>query len=302
MWLQVLASPHSSSDRASTWSHGAATKSSSTSSTSGSDSLALYNREYEMECLAALCSGSPGGMSLILGPRNAGKTAVLQEYIRRRQLEGTICFINAREGAINTPSRLSEQLRRKSLSQLIKPLLSFDAPTKDFIDAVQNAAGALQEKVKIDGAEFNVGAAAFTAFLALFVKDTSKAAPLEVVIEAYKGLLSMWEQAKEQGRLQDDSPPLLVVDEANQLMAWGEEYKADRDALLAFLVDITKAQKRSHVLLATSEYAFQMWLNQGEAKPVLAVHQPPAGLHQGEARPSSTTCAFLLYQPSDGTP
>lgn len=85
--------------------------------------------------------------------------------------------------------------------------------------------------------------------------------PLAMVTEAYIALLDAWNKARAAGSLKDDMPQVLVLDEANVLMAWGDQYKAERQALLRFFVAITKARRRSHVILATSEYSFLSWLS-----------------------------------------
>lgn len=89
--------------------------------------------------------------------------------------------------------------------------------------------------------------------------------PLAMVTEAYIALLDAWNKARAAGSLKDDMPQVLVLDEANVLMAWGDQYKAERQALLRFFVAITKARRRSHVILATSEYSFLSWLSKGKA-------------------------------------
>ena len=56
--------------------------------------------------------------------------------------------------------------------------------------------------------------------------------------------------------------PVIVIDEANKLMGW-DKYPADLDTLLSYFVQITKQANRCHVLMATSEYGFQIWMNKG---------------------------------------
>lgn len=57
--------------------------------------------------------------------------------------------------------------------------------------------------------------------------------------------------------------PVLVIDEANVLMGW-DKHPVERDALLRFLVQIAKQKNCCHVLMATSEYGFQTWLNESK--------------------------------------
>jgi hypothetical protein len=56
--------------------------------------------------------------------------------------------------------------------------------------------------------------------------------------------------------------PVLVIDEANKLMRWSGQHDSDLETLLSFLVRISKeGSGRCHVLLVTSEFGFQWWLN-----------------------------------------
>ena len=70
------------------------------------------------------------------------------------------------------------------------------------------------------------------------------------VIEAYSSILR---------QRKSGTPPVLVIDEANVLMGW--DSGKDLDTLLRFFVHATKESKRSHVVLATSEYAVLHWLS-----------------------------------------
>ncbi|KAF6265761.1 hypothetical protein COO60DRAFT_1266184 [Scenedesmus sp. NREL 46B-D3] len=93
-------------------------------------------------------------------------------------------------------------------------------------------------------------------------------APAEIsmatVLKAYSDVLDAWDQARATGKVSGSSKwPLLVIDEANKLMAWQGHYDTELQQLLSFFVAITKANNRSHVMLATSEYGFLAWLNKG---------------------------------------
>ena len=58
--------------------------------------------------------------------------------------------------------------------------------------------------------------------------------------------------------------PVVVIDEANKLMKWTDKYPDELDSFLSNLVALSKQENRCHVLLATSEYAFQGWLTGGK--------------------------------------
>ena len=57
--------------------------------------------------------------------------------------------------------------------------------------------------------------------------------------------------------------PVVVIDEANKLMKWTDKYPDELDSFLSNLVALSKQENRCHVILATSEYAFQAWLTEG---------------------------------------
>ena len=56
---------------------------------------------------------------------------------------------------------------------------------------------------------------------------------------------------------------MIVIDEANVLMGW-DKHPVELASMLRFFVQITKEDKRCHVLMATSEYGFLVWMNKGE--------------------------------------
>ena len=73
-------------------------------------------------------------------------------------------------------------------------------------------------------------------------------------------LLGAWEKALANG--ERSKWPVIVIDEVNVLMGW-DKYSVERATLLRYFVQVTKQEKRCHVLMATSEYGFQAWLNDG---------------------------------------
>jgi hypothetical protein len=115
----------------------------------------------------------------------------------------------------------------------------------------------------------------FAPILKAFAGDlswTSEITPLGMVTEAYVQLLYAWHQARAAGSLKDDMFPVLVIDEADVLMRWKDESKAELQTLLSFFVSISKAQRQSHVILATSDHSFRDWLSKG-TKFCQIVHQ-----------------------------
>jgi hypothetical protein len=87
------------------------------------------------------------------------------------------------------------------------------------------------------------------------------------VVSTYTQLLSTLEQARAAGALTGDLQyPVLIIDEANVLMEWSNSYPSELGVLLRFFVATTKQTHYGHVVLATSEYAFQTWLTESECR------------------------------------
>jgi hypothetical protein len=263
--VQVLSAKDASSDRASS---SSSSSSSSSRASSASSSYPFFNRSKEVSHLADLCSAPPDAISVILGPRSAGKTALLTEFMHRRGLLDSRCFIDARETPFKTPSDLAMALLKSAIPKLAQQLF----PEVTGIELAKAVAGVLSgvvDKHKLaDGSELTISGGVFAPIVKALAGDVSWALetpPLAMITEAYIALLDAWNKARAAGSLKDDMPPVLVVDEANVLMARGDQYKAERQALLGFFVAITKARRRSHVILATSEYSFQSWLSKGKA-------------------------------------
>jgi hypothetical protein len=190
---------------------------------------------------------------------------LLQEYMASRGLTRSQCFIDARATAVTTPSALASRLQRTGLPQLLQQLFPVGLGVFDVLAALKKAFDATQDTLTIGDNKFTISGSAFSALLGAFAADTEETPALDKVTEAYITLLDLWDQARAAGTLQDSIPPVLVIDEVNVLMEWGEQYEAERRGLLRFFITITKVQSRSHVLLATSDYSFQTWLSQGQA-------------------------------------
>ena len=75
-------------------------------------------------------------------------------------------------------------------------------------------------------------------------------------------------------------------------MEWSINYKAELDELLRLFVRLTKEERRCHVLMATSEYGYQDWLNQGVGIEVLSQGVVIAVLSCGER---TLYCSMMFY-------
>ena len=90
---------------------------------------------------------------------------------------------------------------------------------------------------------------------------------LQTIIEAYSKLVK---EAK-RNRKADDPWPVIIIDEANELMKW-EDMKT-LTALLNFFVYLTKEEQLAHVVLATSDTFLTQWLESGTACYKLALRR-----------------------------
>ena len=86
------------------------------------------------------------------------------------------------------------------------------------------------------------------------------------VIFLCRGLLDAWVQnlpGRSSGPGNSREWPVLIIDEANELMQWSDSSPLELSNLLSFFVKITKQDGRCHLLMTTSEFGYQIWLNNG---------------------------------------
>lgn len=69
-----------------------------------------------------------------------------------------------------------------------------------------------------------------------------------------------------QPKTADDPWPVIIVDQANELMSWQRDRPRDVSNLLNFLIQISKQKQQCHVVLASSEPGFMDWLSQGRLR------------------------------------
>eukprot|EP00898_Chlorokybus_atmophyticus_P000573 jgi/Chlat1/1516/Chrsp12S02034 len=267
--------------RASAAPGGNAGRANSQTSSGASEAGNLFDREYELDELEKLCSGLPQGISVILGPRNCGKTKVLKAFVKRRGLEGTRSYIDCRKTPMRTPQDMAA-----SLSRLPLPTFGDLLPRNAIIKALRTRfPGLLRRLLERASVTSELGLYSFTtnALADYFWGKPVEPTSLQSVLDAYDALLEAWEKAREEGMLKATGTPVLVIDEANVIMDWSGKYPEDLKTLLAFLVSNTKQDQRAHVLLATSDSAFINWVDQnvgGEFYQAYAIGE----FTEGEAR------------------
>lgn len=210
------------------------------------------------------------------------------EFMRQSGFLDSVCFINARVTPINNPSGLARALLEFALPKLAQQLFP-NAKGIELAKAVAGVLGGCVDKQKYaDGSELIVSGGFFAPILKAFAGDASWAVqtpPLGLITHAYAILLDEWHKARAAGTLKDGRPPVLVLDEANVLLDWGDQYKAERHTLLNFFIAITAQRRHSHVILASSDHFLLTWLSKGETA---------ARTHQGTA--GSTAAGVALQQ------
>ncbi|EFJ26079.1 hypothetical protein SELMODRAFT_413500 [Selaginella moellendorffii] len=203
----------------------------------------FYNRTSELNDLrnhlTPVDIGHPGKMVLVTGPRQSGKSALLQEFCSRQRAgdyPGVPAFVDMREWSNIDPSKFWINLGasfEKSLQ------LKGKAPAKLGLKVFS------MPKLRRLGLGLDV--------------VSSKQDPIGRVmagLEEYTSAMRM------------DMPgflngfPTIFIDEADALASWTRTAGGvqELDYLLRFLVRISKQENAANVVLASSENFFKKWL------------------------------------------
>jgi AAA+ ATPase superfamily predicted ATPase len=212
----------------------------------------IFDREVERQALEQLVSEAPSSITVVLGPKGSGKTTLLSNFSREHELDG-ICYIDCRGFRASNPTDFARALVTQGLPASITDL----SESSSFWQSVRTSLSGVELTVP------NVGQLKFAESVAAY---RSEAQPVDInrAIDMYERLLSAWAKARVRDGKRRLPRAVIVLDEANKLMNWSSEHKLDLDALLAYFTKITKQDKTAHVMLVTSEYAFQGWLTAGE--------------------------------------
>lgn len=104
--MQVLATQNLGSDDAS----------------SSNSTYSFFNRHLELQELNRLCSITPKSISVILGRRSSGETALLRNCIESKGLTDSKCFIDARVVPITSPDDFARALLGSALLSVLQRL------------------------------------------------------------------------------------------------------------------------------------------------------------------------------------
>ena len=237
---------------------------------------AFYDRDHERAQLHKLLMAPPARINVVLGPANSGKTALLQQYIQEQGNKGaTISYLDCREVDVTSPAAFAETLSVRAIPALLRrlpPRVWTQSVLTKLVETVRAPGGMpllrmFKATLSLSGptveADFDKAEKLVNAKA---TAESTSQSPITTILAAYTELLDVWAQARAARLIQGVglSYPVLIIDEANKLMGWSERHPAELDILLSFFVATTKQKHRGHVVLATSEYAFQTWLTESE--------------------------------------
>ncbi|KAH7619786.1 putative ATP-binding protein [Nannochloris sp. 'desiccata'] len=188
-----------------------------TLSAEGSGTDKIFNREDELAALIKLFDSNPRDLRILLGPANCGKSKLLQQVKKDRELaQDVICegpppilYLDCRGKDISSPQQFAN---------VIRELVAEDAALKNWLQAI---------KLNFPGTELD--------FENMFKPAADKARMASIIASLTKFLEA-------------------VRPQANVLMRWGDDPGHKQlKALLDFFVRTTKQEHLGHIVLASSE-------------------------------------------------
>ncbi len=261
----------------------------------------LFNRQHEIQQLESFCMRNPTDILVVLGPRSCGKTAILKStfagkknalYIDCRSIDAsspaTFVYALIKELLPKVPVS-AEQVAIRALSLIPALALQIvgglsitgkvDATPSETINLAGLAKALLDKPIEAQKLqELNELFAALrcaTCPCVLYLLlawlhgpccfcQSGKKMPLSCLLCVCRPpnwyctcrlLFDAWEPFA-------NNWPVIVIDYADKTMGW-KNHPQELSTLLSFFVQITKQEGRCHVIMATSEYGYQAWLNDG---------------------------------------
>jgi Cdc6-like AAA superfamily ATPase len=189
--------------------------------------------------LSKLLSTPPTTINVIVGPRSSGKTALISNYLKQEaelypDKRRPLVYINCRTVDVSTPIAFSRELVDCTSSKLRK----FANVAIEFVSTATSKVG------MGGGSEVNV--------------DASWLSKLQPGKDGMADILKAYNAQISAGKLR----PIFIIDEANCLSDWGEDFQSERKALMSFFIAVTKEKQAAHVLLVTSDYSFLAWMKE----------------------------------------
>ncbi|KAG7672513.1 putative ATP-binding protein [Nannochloris sp. 'desiccata'] len=187
----------------------------------------IFNRKEELAALNEVFDDSPSELLILLGPANCGKTKLLQEVKKDRELAQAvigqgpppILYLDCRGKDISSPRQFANAIRQ---------LIIGDAGLKNWWAGI---------KLKFPGFELDLEK--------IFEPATGKR-PMESIIASLTTFLEATRPLPYK--------PVIIIDEANVLLDWHDDPgRTQLKALLRFFVRTTKQEHLGHFVLASSE-------------------------------------------------
>jgi hypothetical protein len=230
-----------------------------------------FDRPHERNQLLSTFSSPPSRILVVTGPPNSGKTVLLRRIADELQLGDSVCFIDCREKDVSSPAAFAAVLAKAGLpsilEQLPRSVLEELGKTAPLLAAVVALLPLRILEQAVGPATARTPGGSITSMQeAVAAAALSGPWSLAAVLEAYVELLAAWERMPpasraaaargwrgDSGRLGGGlvvtqvQVPVLIIDEASELMEWSEEYPRDLKRLANFLLSISKARRRCHV-------------------------------------------------------
>jgi Cdc6-like AAA superfamily ATPase len=219
------------------------------------DESSIFDRKAERTLLKKYRAAAPSAITVLQGPRSCGKTSILREYVNHSS-SGSICYINFRDIDCKTPAGLAGKLENQGLQDLITSLP--DAALKGLMPAVWSSLTR----------SFQDDRDVLTDALIQRARSVSahQKTPISKALGSIEAFLSRWQKVPAADKLSYNCSqwPVIILDEASRLMSWSTDFPSELSVLRDFMIKNTYELNRVHVLLVTSDCAFQRWMQDGE--------------------------------------
>ncbi|KAG5183601.1 hypothetical protein JKP88DRAFT_277610 [Tribonema minus] len=205
---------------------------------------------------------------------------MIVDYLEKHNADGTICYIDCRGVTLGM---FTTKLATRGLSSLVHGWLEGDLGSVETLKAIlqdkmTNFIQSLRARLTsaVTGTStlpaptplarnYGLTISAVDVITKLQGVRAGHLQPAAVgaVIDAYLGLLAMWENIRETAQLRGEFQlPVLIIDHADILLDWGDEHGDDLQRLFDFFVDMCVRDRRCHVILVPVDYGFQQQLSQ----------------------------------------
>ncbi|KAL5506590.1 hypothetical protein EMCRGX_G008270 [Ephydatia muelleri] len=205
-----------------------------------SDYGGFYNRHEEVEKLTTVFNERPK-FTVVLGPPSSGKTALVRHVATQLFRDNAPMFhpifIDLRGVDVASKDMFKRAFLRETFSAKLK-----DAFWKKHLAGIEFDMGLFKIRTKLTKA-----------------KDSSSAPEnIGEIFDAVMKQVPTWSVSH------GACPPILVVDEANELRKLGQKDPETLESFLRFVVKCTKQDQRLHVVFTSSDSFFQQWLSRDQ--------------------------------------